>query len=147
MTNAFPLADEAWAAFEFLITTNYTGTRDGPAIVSANGTKLAWMRMDGNGTQNRWTLYGPGVAAVTSFGDAVVGTHYWGWMRYKKGTGADAITTLYIATSGTRPGTPTLNHVTGTSTLQANGFNVFEEEWTSYWDDIRVRTDGTTIDD
>ncbi len=48
------------------------------------------------------------------------GIPYFCWLHYTKGTGANALLDVYLATTSTRPGSPTASITTGTSTNDVN---------------------------
>ena len=47
------------------------------------------------------------------------GTTYFMWIEYTKGTGTDGIVNMYIATTGTKPASPTCSVTSGTATADA----------------------------
>jgi hypothetical protein len=57
-----------------------------------------------------------------------IGSHYdtlyHVWLRYVKGTGANATLEAYISTTGTKPGSPTISTSAGTSTVDADQLRV-----------------------
>jgi hypothetical protein len=50
---------------------------------------------------------------------ALTNTTYWFWMEYTKGTGANAIGTLYISTTAEKPGSPSVQSTDGNGTADA----------------------------
>jgi hypothetical protein len=92
------------------------------------------------GSSNLYLAHG----ATTSLANAVhtAGTEYHLWLDYTKGTGTDGAAAYYIATTGTKPGSPTRTIANGTATADAAQVCVFAENAATIQSDHwRVSTD------
>jgi hypothetical protein len=106
--------------------------------VKNNTTSLVQLRHPGDGH-----LRVQGSTTATTVGLVSAGTTYHIWLRYVKGTGANAIASIGFSTDGTRPtsGNNFAQFTTGDATLQADvlvigGPGITTQE--HIWDKVRV---------
>lgn len=91
-----------------------------------------------------------GGTAATTTDSVTTGTTYHFWLRYVKGTGANAVVTGAFSTDGTRPlsGNKFIQLTNGTVTTDANNLMIGPEN-NSTWEAIfdKIRADDDTIGD
>ncbi len=85
-------------------------------LLDSAGVSLVSVRT--RNTSNGWRLWtGNSAVGTTNFGTN--GTNVAIWLSYTAGTGGNALTSIYLSATETRPASPALSHSTGTGTTNA----------------------------
>ncbi len=106
-----------------------------------NGTTLIARLMAGDFSGADFRIYPYHGDTIGSAFDAVVGTTYYIWVEYEKGTGANGHLHIRISTTSTKPGSYTMAITTGTSTLDADNIKfrlTYANPATGIFDRLRV---------
>jgi hypothetical protein len=138
-TNSFTAVDKIQAEYKIIYLTNYTSTRDGLNIYDTAGNRAAWSRIDGTGGSNRLNLTVLGVGNFA--GPWLVVTNQTNYIKIivEKGTGADAITALWITNvPNAFAAAANISNAAGTLTNQLSSFAFAEEERTAILDDLFI---------
>lgn len=106
-----------------------------------NGTTIIARLMAGDFSGNNFNIYPYHGDTIGSSSAAIIGTTYYVWVEYEKGTGANGHLHIRISTTSTKPGSDTMSITTGTSTLDTDKMNVrlhYANPATGIFDRIRV---------
>ena len=138
-------ADEEWKAFEFRLSDGHPAS-DLSFVYGLGGTTLFYirvrsdgrMRLEPTGGTSGYIKDAGGVSDVT-LPDGDTGVFYLK-IRYKKGTGADAIVQVWYSSTGTWGSSGILSS-TGTTTAQMDEvgiYNLQADVLTIYTDEVKV---------
>lgn len=132
ITHAFPTAsDEQWVKAMFILPNTKWWT---------NSTYLMRLRNAADASVMDVTPDAGGLTIVcgasASYLSLSVGTLYYLWIRYVKGTGSNAVVEMYLSTTDTRPGSPNASITTGTSTTAATKASFYGGDAGFIWDHI-----------
>lgn len=84
-----------------------------------------------------------GATNSSGAGTYAIANTYHIWLEYAKGTGANGVLNCYIATTATKPGSPTFSLTTGTATGDAAKIRLSAPGSVGVWDNIVA--DGTQV--
>lgn len=77
-----------------------------------------------------------GSATSTQVNSYAIATTYHVWLEYTKGTGANGAINGYVATTATKPGSPTFSITTGTATADADKIKLVAPGSIGLWDNL-----------
>jgi hypothetical protein len=136
VVRSFSATGEIWAYFIVHITASSGNAGFFRILNSSDETVFRLLRID---TDNQLRIYN-GTAAVTAANlmDEAATRHI--WIRYVKGTGSNGVGEVYVSTTATKPGSPTLTITNGNATtdavkVQFDNAVVFI---TVIWDKLRI---------
>ncbi len=140
----FTASDTVYAYFQFRINTlNTTANQVKIFSIWNGGTELMAVYQASSKLQIKVpTTNIPGTTTLDT------NTTYHMWVRYTRGTGADAVGTMWLSDSATKPGAPEVTTSEGASTLQADYISLRSSNGGTYTVDIifdKVRVSDSDI--
>lgn len=126
-----------WVYFTYYCPSTIAATNPWVSLQTSGGVDVAYLR-----SLNSGDLRGLAVTTLqTASAVETINQQYHIWLHYVKGTGANAVFQMYIATTDTRPGSPSVNISTGDATSDVARFRLFKRNVNStIFDKIRIST-------
>lgn len=113
----FAETDEVWM---FIRVHPLTGTPYAIQAWGSAGASVGYVQLRSSGV----VRLNMGSSLDSGTGEWTTGVSYYIWVRFKKGTGADAEADVWISSSSAKPGSPLLSITTGTRTYGTKGVRI-----------------------
>jgi hypothetical protein len=115
VVKSFSATGEIWAYFIVHIEASSGNAGFFRILNSSDESIFRLLRLD---TNNALRIYNGSVTVTTdSLMDEAATRHI--WIRYVKGTGSNGVSEVYVSTTATKPGSPTLTVTNGNATTDA----------------------------
>ncbi len=139
---AFAAQSDMWTFFRWRVVDSTPSSVTGFFRIydTTQGDTLVGLALRSDGTiVDSWASSHPGPALADN-------TTYYIWVHYVKGTGANAVMTVYVGTDTTRPVTPMFNITNGAETADAVYVQLYSNNSQTYFFD-QIYVDNAELGD